>query len=57
MTFQKGGTKSKSKKESKETKLDPIKDDYSIEQDDLLLTMDAMIDEKGLISHHIESCD
>jgi DNA-directed RNA polymerase beta subunit len=57
MTFQKGGTKSKAKKESKETKLDPIKDDYSIEQDDLLLTMDAMIDEKGLISHHIESCD
>jgi DNA-directed RNA polymerase beta subunit len=31
--------------------------DYDIDQDELLLTVDAMIDEKGLISHHIDSCN
>lgn len=62
MSFSKKVGKSKSKKELEkqakaEKPLDPINDDYTVNQDDLLLTMDAMIDEKGLISHHIESCD
>lgn len=46
---------SKIKKESKESK-DIIIGDYDIDQDDLFLVGDAILKEKGLIDHHLNSC-
>jgi DNA-directed RNA polymerase beta subunit len=31
--------------------------DYSVDTDDLFLVFDSLIDQKGLVDHHIESCN